>query len=1174
MTDNKITTYKRDDVKKATLEYFNNDELATDVWINKYSLKNSDEYYELTPDDTHKRIAKELSRIENKYPNPLSEEHIYNTLKNFKRIIPQGSPMSGIGNDFQVVSLGNCFVIGNNADSYGGILKIDEEQAQLMKRRGGVGHDLSKIRPESSPVKNSAITSTGIVPFMERYSNSTKETAQSGRRGALMLSISIKHPDAESFIDAKLKEGKITGANISIKITNEFMDAVINDKPFIQKYPIDSDNPMIIKEINAKNLWEKIVNNAWKSAEPGILFWDNIINESISSCYGDDWIETSTNPCVSKDTLILTDLGYYEIKDKINQKVNIWNGKEFSEVIPIITGYNQKMLKVTFSDGSELKCTDYHKHYIWNGFSRDGNVIEKDAKDLIVGDKLEKFEFPILDFNKKVSLNNKLYYTLGLFAGDGHLKRNKPFISLFGEKKKLVNEISIVGNISENLENDKLTVGLELPIMPIKYDEVKTYVPSIDTSLNDVLSWLSGLIDSNGSRNSEEGSVSISSINKEFLMKVKLYVLNMLGINGSVIDENDGGLKKIKGREYLTNKSYRLIISAYNIKKLYELGLHTHRVKIDNVDPNRDADRFITVKSIKRIEDAEKVYCFKEEKRGRGCFNGIVTGQCGELPLPPYDSCRLLCLNLYGYVVNPFKNNSYFNWKLFKNDVCDAQRYMDDIIDLEIEKIDKILKKINSDPEDYEIKVTEKKLWEKIRDNAIKGRRTGLGITAEGDMLAALGYKYGDDKAINFSEQVHKTLKLEAYKSSINLAKERGTFPIYDNNKEKNNPFLNRIKNENSDLYNDMIKYGRRNISLLTIAPTGSISILTQTTSGIEPVFLPIYKRKKKVYPQEKNIKIDFVDDEGVSWQEYTIFHHKFKDWLIINGYDIEEINNLDVNEINEIIKKSPYYEATSNDLDWIKKIKMQGKIQKHVDHSISTTTNIPSNSTKELVGEIYKAGWLANCKGVTVYRDGSRSGVLVNNNDKEMILIDHHAPKRPKRLKAHIIRFQNNLEKWVAVVGLMDNRPYEIFTGKVENGLSDLPASITECEIVKNIYDDSNGDRRKRYDIEYIDNNNEKHIHTGLNSTFNSEYWNYAKLISSILRHGMPIVYVYEIINSLNLRDDFLNTWKNGVARVIKRYIKNGEKIKEMCPECKNTEFVFEEGCIRCSNCSWSKCS
>lgn len=846
--EKKLSKYTREEVYSATLDYFKGDTLAAEVWINKYCLKDSDgNLYELTPDDMHWRLANELARIETKYPNPVTAEEIFNKIKNFEKIVPQGSPMAGIGNDFQTVSISNCFVIGNDhdADSYGGIFKLDQEIAQLQKRRAGVGVDLSFIRPQGSPVKNSALTSTGVVPFMERFSNTTREVAQDGRRGALMESISIKHPDSEAFIDAKMTQGKVTGANVSVRIDDEFMEAAIHGSTYTTQYPVESINPSFTKEVNANKLWKKIVHNAWKSAEPGILFWDTIIRESIPDCYAD-------------------------------------------------------------------------------------------------------------------------------------------------------------------------------------------------------------------------------------------------------------------------------------------LG-----------------------------------------------FKTISTNPCGEITLCANDSCRLLAINLYGYVINPFTKDAYFDWELFKKDVILAERLMDDIVDLELEKVDKIIAKIESDPEQDHIKRSEKQLWLNIKDKATRGRRTGLGVTAEGDMLAALGLKYGTDEANDFSEELHKTLKLEAYRSSVIMARERGAFPMWDGEREQDNPFIKRISEEDFGLYQDMMSYGRRNLALLTIAPTGSVSILTQTSSGLECVFLVYYTRRRKINPNDKNVRVDFTDELGDTWMEYPVFHHKFETWLAVNGYDVEAVKTTYTrDQINELVKLSPYYGATSNDVNWVKKVEMQGRIQKHIDHSISVTVNLPNEISEEMVGKVYEAGWRSGCKGITVYRDGSRSGVLISETDKkkkekEELFKDHHAPKRPKRLKADIIRFQNNLEKWIAVVGLLDGRPYEVFTGKLENGLSALPLNITECEIVKNRTEDG----KKRYDIEYVDGNGEKQVHTGLNHTFNPEYWNYAKLISSVLRHGMPIVYVLDLIQSLNLNDEHLNTWKNGVARVIKRYIQDGLKGNGKCPSCGSENLEYKEGCLTCVSCGNSKC-
>jgi ribonucleoside-diphosphate reductase alpha chain len=841
----KSGTYTFDEAFKSSLEYFKGDELAARVWVTKYALKDSfGNIYELNPDDMHHRIAKELARIEALYPNPMREDEIYEYLKDFKYIVPQGSPMTGIGNNFQIASLSNCFVIGNSADSYGGIMKTDQEQVQLMKRRGGVGHDLSHIRPAGSPVLNSALTSTGVVPFMERFSNSTREVAQDGRRGALMLSISIKHPDAEKFIDAKLEQGKVTAANISVKIDDEFMQAVIEGKPYVQKYPIDSPNPTIKKEIDARALWNKIVHNAWKSAEPGVLFWDTITRESVPDCYAD-----------------------------------------------------------------------------------------------------------------------------------------------FG-------------------------------------------------------------------------------------------------------------------------------------------------------------------------------------------FKTVSTNPCGEIPLCPYDSCRLLAINLYSYVEEPFTSYAIFNFDKFKKHVAVAQRFMDDIIDLEIEKIDAILDKIDKDPEDEDTKVTERKLWEKIRSKTLQGRRTGIGITAEGDMLAALGIRYGSDDAIDFSVEVHRTLALEAYRSSVNMAEERGAFPVYDTQLERNNPFILRLRGEDEELYQKMAKVGRRNIALLTIAPTGTTSLMTQTTSGIEPVFRPVYKRRRKVNPNDSNVNVAYVDEVGDHWEEFNVFHPKFLTWMEINGYNIDEIKNYSDQQLEEIVARSPYYKSTANDVDWIKKVKMQGAIQKWVDHSISVTINLPENIDENLVGDLYVTAWKSGCKGCTVYREGSRAGVLISNkSDKKDNAADFMGQvlKRPKVLDCEIIRFKNNNENWIAFIGLLDGRPYEIFTGLQDEEMFPIPKSITKGKIIKTKDEEGN----TRYDFQYTDKYGYKNTLGGLSHQFNKEYWNYAKLISSVLRYGMPIPDVVNLVSSLQLDSEAINTWKNGVERALRRYIPDGTKARDgvRCSTCGSDNLVYQEGCLTCKNCGASKC-
>ena len=839
----KKKTYTNEEAFASSLAYFKGDELAARVWVNKYALKDSyGKLYERNPDDMHHRLAAEIARIEERYPNPLSHDELYDLMKGFKYIVPQGSPMTGIGNNFQIASLSNCFVIGHSgpSDSYGGIMKIDQEQVQLMKRRGGVGHDLSHIRPTGSPVLNSALTSTGVVPFMERYSNSTREVAQDGRRGALMLSISIKHPDAEHFIDAKLESGKVTGANVSVRIDDEFMKAVVSGEFYTQQYPIESDNPVYTKEIDARKLWEKIVHNAWKSAEPGILFWDTIANESVADCYAD------------------------------------------------------------------------------------------------------------------------------------------------------------------------------------------------------------------------------------------------------------------KG------------------------------------------------------------------------FRTVSTNPCGEIPLCPYDSCRLIAINLYSYVEQPFTDKAVFNWEKFKKHVGLAQRMMDDIIDLELEKIDAILGKIKADPEDEEIKRVEITLWENIRRKALEGRRTGVGITAEGDMLAGLGLRYGSEDAVDFSEEVHKTIAVEAYRSSMVMARERGPFEVFDARKEVDNPFINRIASEDPQLVEDIKKYGRRNISLLTIAPTGTTSLMTQTSSGIEPVFLPVYKRRRKVNPNDKDATVTFVDEVGDSWEEYNVFHHNFITWLKIKGYNPEEVKRYDDKQVEELVKESPYYKATSNDVDWVSKVKMQGRVQKWVDHSISVTINLPATATEALVGDLYVKAWENGCKGVTVYRDGSRTGVLVASTEKERNADTSFPKKRPRVLDADILRFKNNDEEWIAFIGLIDGRPYEIFTGKKEDDNFPIPRSIRTGKIIKT-KEESGG---TRYDFQYIDKYGYKVTMGGLSHQFHKEFWNYAKLISGVLRHGMPIVHTVDLITSLRLDDDNINNWVAGVARALKKYIPNGTEVKgKACEDCGSGSLVYQEGCLICTDCGSSKC-
>lgn len=846
-------TYTYNEAFESSKKYFEGDELAARVWATKYALKDSQgNYFELTPDDMHRRIAREIARIERKYKNPMDEQLLFDLMNHFRYLVPQGSPMAGIGNNLQVGSLSNCFVIGlkGEPDSYGGIIKIDEEQVQLMKRRGGVGHDLSHLRPKGAEVKNSALTSTGLVPFMERYSNSTREVAQDGRRGALMLTVSVKHPDSEAFVDAKMTEGKITGANVSLKIDDAFMQAAIEGKEYTQQYPIHAEKPKYTQKIDATTFWNKIIHNAWQSAEPGVLFWDTIIRESLPDCYAD-------------------------------------------------------------------------------------------------------------------------------------------------------------------------------------------------------------------------------------------------------------------------------------------LG-----------------------------------------------FKTVSTNPCGEIPLCPYDSCRLLAINLYSYVENPFTPNAKFNFSKFKEHVMYAQRMMDDIIDLEMEKIETIIAKIETDPETDEVKATELNLWKKIKDKTSQGRRTGVGTTAEGDMIAAMGLTYGTEEATKFSVEVHKTLALAAYRSSVMLASERGAFPVFDYKREVNNPFMNRLKEADPELYDLMVKYGRRNIACLTIAPTGTTSILTQTTSGIEPVFLPVYKRRRKVNANDKEVRVDFVDESGDAFEEYVVYHPKFITWMNINGIEVKD--NYTQEQIDEIVAKSPYYKATSNDVDWLNKVKMQGAVQKWVDHSISVTINLPNDVSEEMVNKLYVEAWKSGCKGCTVYRDGSRSGVLISLKNEKKKTTENAVPspadengfvthKRPIELDADVVRFQNNKEKWIAFIGLIDGKPYEIFTGIADDDEGIFcPKSVSKGKIIKVI--DENG--QKRYDFQFVNKRGFKTTIEGLSEKFNPEFWNYAKLISGVLRYRMPIAQVLKLVGSLELDNQSINTWKVGVERALKKYLPNGEKASgQTCPNCGQESLVYQEGCLICTNCGTSRC-
>ena len=1254
---------EKNGVFEETLKYFKGDSLATDVWMNKYALKTDSGYLESNPDEMHRRISKEFARIESKYKNPLSEQEIYELLKDFKYIIPAGSPMSGIGNNEQIVSLSNCFVIGNTtqSDSYGGILKIDEEQVQLMKRRGGVGTDLSHIRPNGTPVKNSALTSTGIVPFMERYSNTTKEVAQGGRRGALMLSLSVKHIDIESFMDSKLEQGKITGANISVKITDEFMRCVKNNKPFLQTYPIDLDLKLedidpnyemgkvyngqqkgtYYRVADAISIWNKIIFNAWKSAEPGVLFWDKIINESVPDCYIEDGFQTtSTNPCFPSSEYLLTENGYETFgelykKQCLNKVItdnrisyNEDSGvespekwvidsnkegvtiREASEVF--LTQKNAEILELEFKKGFKLRCTPDHHIATLRGMVEAKDITDDDNVLIPTPELTESIigKLPQTD-------DERIAYLIGMIVGDGCFSKsnNRVCIDIWGDdsdrmsnivmkiidelyesKGKLVNirnrnlsKYIIIKN--EKINKIRIASAWLYKLLTTEYgfnETNKQVVPNfiMSNARKDLAKYyLASLFYCDGTLGGSKKngfSVRLAQSNKEFLQQVQL-LLQANGLLFSLYKRREARYKKLpdgKGelKEYFTKTNYELISVNGSIWNYLDIiGFNGYSNKENKVTKDLHSERYrfnncVTDKMISRnVIGREDVYCIKEPITKSIIVSGLSTRRCGEIPLCPYDSCRLLSLNLYSYVKNPFTKNAEFDFDLFKSHVKIAQKLMDDLIDLELEKIDKILEKINSDPEPYNIKRTETELWENIRDKTILGRRTGLGVTAEGDMLAAMGLTYGSDESIIFSTKIHQLHALSAYESSIDMAIDRGGFPIYNAKQEEKSGFIQRIKENDIDLYNRMIKHGRRNISLLTIAPNGSVSICTQTTSGIEPVFQISYKRRRKINPNDPKTIVAFIDSEGQEWVEYNVLHHKFITWLEINGYNIDDvINKYSDEQLNDLIKLSPYYKSTSNDIDWVQKVKLQSSIQKWVDHSISVTVNIPKETSQEIVSEIYNTAWESGCKGMTIYRDGSRDGVLVTKNDNKNIgFQENNAPKRPKKLEANVLRFQNGKEKWVAVIGLLEGRPYEIFTGRSEAFL--IPQNIEKGWVVRVKEDET---KKARYDFIFNDIDGYNVTIEGLSRIFNKEYWNYAKLISGILRHGMPLPSVINLISNLTFDNDTITTWKNGVIRAIKKFIKDDTQIKgELCPNCGAETLIFIDGCKSCSSCGWSKC-
>jgi len=1177
-------TYTYEEALAASVEYFQGDELAAQVWINKYALQDSQgNLYERTPDDMHRRIARELHRIEIKYPNALSEEELYELLKDFRYIVPQGSPMAGIGNDYQVSSLSNCFVIGNQADSYGGIIRTDEEQVQLMKRRGGVGHDLSHIRPKGSPVMNSALTSTGITPFMERFSNSTREVAQGGRRGALMLTISSRHPDVEDFIDAKMEQGKVTGANVSVRIDDAFMQAAMNGRPYTLQFPVGSAEPKVKKEVDAAKLWDKIIYNAWKSAEPGVLFWDTVLRESVPDCYADLGYRTiSTNPCLTGDSpvAVADGRGQVPIRQLAEEGVDVpvycldERGRLDIQMMrnPRLSGRRQKIYKVTLDDGSVIRTTGNHKFRLQDGSYREVEKLNPGDSLMI----LTKFQGPVVNeegrsqtdywwFNEGVAAANKSEHRL--IAAFHQQRAIRPGEVVHHIDHDGLNQARRQGYTARlngrRVEVEKTCEGCGAPFWTNYYQREVSYCSF--SCLHHKLNTDAGI-----------RAKRTESVNAAFRDKAVQKREEQLAVYTRLKFE----LKRTpRLKEWET--ACREAGIPFRLKTKYgfdswsalqtEAEFFNHRVQSVAFDGYEDVYNGTVDKHHNYFAGGWAGHT-RDGKPKRVYLNQL---NCGEIPLCPYDSCRLLAINLFSYVEDPFTPNARFNFEKFGRHVQYAQRIMDDIIDLEIEKIDRIIDKVAHDTEPEGIRQVELELWKKVRKTCVEGRRTGVGITAEGDMLAALGLPYGSDEAIDFCVEVHRTLATQAYRSSVTMAQERGAFPIFEAERETENPFIRRLGEADPELLADMREHGRRNIALLTIAPTGTTSLMTQTSSGIEPVFLVSYKRRRKVNPNDQNARVTFVDEVGDSWEEYHVFHHKFRDWLQVNGYDMDKIQELSSEELAGIIAQSPYHEATANDVDWVQKVKMQGAIQKWVDHSISVTVNIPEETTVAKVKEIYQTAWEAGCKGCTIYRDGSRSGVLVSDTDQAKqngtAFVETMPPKRPDRLEASIVRFKNNEEDWIGVIGLYEGKPYEIFTGKAEDTFR-LPDYVTKGWVLKAKEEDS---EMNRYDFQFMDREGYRVTIEGLSRSFDKEYWNYAKLISGVLRHGMPLPQVVNLVEGLNVENTYISTWKNGVIRALKKFIPDGtQAAKTECPHCSDPDgLVYKEGCLTCKSCGYSEC-
>lgn len=1126
--------YTYQEVYEESLKYFNDDDLAAKVFVDKYALKDGDNnYFEKTPKDMHWRLATEIARMDKKkFKDPLSKEDIFNYLDKYKYIIPQGSILYGLGNKFQYVSLSNCFVTSSPLDSYSSIIQTDENLVNISKRRGGVGIDLSNLRPEKIRVKNAAHTTSGLVTWMERYSNSIREVGQNNRRGALMLTLNVHHPQIMDFINAKADLKKVTGANISVRLTDKFLTAVDKGNSYELRWPIN--NPQIKSQTSAQEVWDQIINRSWNTAEPGVLFWDNILKNSPADCY-EEFQTAGTNPCIPNWELLLTPDGLKSLS-QLNAGDKIWSKDGWTTITQKrSTGIN-KVYKYITTAGN-INCTENH-----NLISNNNKVKAKDALnvDIITGPY-------------KVSDNiNPTLVMDGLVLGDGSVHKssnNLVYLHIGEDDFDYFN--SEISHLLKKERSKLAKTSWEIHTN-ITYKELPhTYLRVIpdryfNLNRNNTCSFLRGIYSANGSVCGNRITLKCSSIN---VIQGVQKLLSSIGIK-SYFTTNKKKTVKFTNGDYECKESYDLNISVDRKKFVESIGfIQTYKLDKISLDQSNGYSKqnYDIVKNTFISE--EETFSISVDNDSRTFWlGGLNVANCAELPLSAFDSCRLLCLNLMSYVDNAFKYNSTFNYKKFYDHAQIAQRIMDNIVDLELECIDKIINKIKSDPEPQKVKRNELDMWNQIKKSCKNGRRTGVGITGLGDTFAALNVKYGSNKSIKVGEKIYKTLKFGCYRSSVDMAKEISPFTCWDHKKEAKNAFLCRIKDEKLDLgditicgkvlYNDMKKYGRRNIALLTIAPTGTISTQTQTTSGIEPVFMLKYTRRKKINHGDDTSRVDYHDDLGDKWQEFDVLHHNFHTWMRIT----------EKTEISD----SPYHESCAEEINWKNRVKLQGAMQKHCDHSISATINLPEDVSVDEVKNIYTTAWKEGLKGITIYRKNSRAGVLIETKE------DISTEERPKELECEVYHVTVKGKPYFVLFGILNNNPYEIFAGKSGNFID---KSVQSGKIVKTA-------RPKGYKA--ILNDGTEICPITIACTEDEEV--ISRLVSILLRYNTPI---HHIVDQLSKVDGDLTSFAKCISRALKKYVKDGTKAKEKCPSCSNKQnLVYSEGCLKCLNCSWSKCS